>query len=124
MNLYKHWKLYFYKVMIVKIIEIKPVPMAVAKELMMKKEKEEEISYEQKLSIEHLKKFTKLSKDKALKLAEEISNVVKLSDEVLVQIVDILPQSIDELRLILASEKFSLREEEMNKILEVIRKYV
>lgn len=109
---------------LVRVLEIKPICMALAKELMLKKEKEEEISYEQKLAIEHLKKFTKLSKDKALKLAEEISSVVKLSDEILVQIVDILPQSADELRLILASEKFSLREEEMNRILEIIKKYV
>lgn len=107
-----------------KIIEAKPVPMGVAKEIMVKKERKEEISYEQKLAIEHLKKFTKLSKDKALKLIEEISNVVKLSDEILVQIVDILPQTKDELRTILATEKFSLRDEEIEKILEIIKKYL
>ena len=107
-----------------KIIEAKPIPMGVAKEIMLKKEKSEEISYEQKLAIDHLKKFTKLSKDKALKLAEEISNIVKLSEEILVQIVDILPQTKDEIRTILASEKFSLRDEEINKILETIKKYL
>ena len=107
-----------------KVIEVKPVPMSIAKEIMIKKEGENEISYEQKLAIEHLKKFTKLSKDKALKLAEEISNVVKLSEEILVQIVDILPQTKDEIRTILAAEKFSLKEEEINKILEIIKKYL
>lgn len=106
------------------IVEAKPVPMGVAKDIMLKKEKNEEISYEQKLAIEHLKKFTKLSKDKALKLAEEVSGVVKLSEEVLVQIVDVLPQTKDEIRTILASEKFSLRDEEIDKILEIIKKYV
>jgi DNA-directed RNA polymerase subunit F len=106
-----------------KIHESKPVPMAIAKEIMLTREKKGELSYEQKIATEHLKKFTKLSKEEAEKLMEEISSVTKLSDEVLVQIVDILPKTPEELRVILSMEKFSLREDEINKILEIIKKY-
>ena len=37
-----------------KVIEIKPVTMAEAKELLEKRGKEKELSYEQKLADEHL----------------------------------------------------------------------
>ncbi len=105
-----------------KVEETKPVPMAEAKEIMIKKE-EEGLSYEQKLAVEHLKEFTKLDKEKAEKLMEEISGVVKLSDEILIQIVDILPRTKEELKTITSSEKFALRDEEIDKILEIINKY-
>ncbi len=106
-----------------KVKEITPVPMAVAKEILAEREKRGELIYEQKAALEHLKKFTKLSRDKAERLMEEISAVVKLSDEVLIQLVDILPKTPEELRTILAMERFSLREEEIQKILEIIKKY-
>jgi DNA-directed RNA polymerase subunit F len=107
-----------------KIIEKKVVPMAIAKEIMLKREKKGELTYEQKIALEHLRKFTKLSKEKAENLMKEISSFVRLSDEILVQIVDIMPKTRDELRLITAMEKFSLREDEMDKILEIVKKYL
>ncbi len=105
-----------------KIEDVKPIPMGKAKEIMLKKEKEG-LSYEQKLALEHLKEFTKLDKEKALKLIEEINSVVKLSEEILIQIVDILPKTKEELKTITSSEKFSLRDEELDKILEILKKY-
>ncbi len=106
-----------------KIIESRPVPMGVAKEIMLSKNSEE-LTYEQKLAVEHLSKFTKLEKEKAEKLFEELSQITKLSPQIIVQIVDILPQTADELRVILAAEKISLKEDEMKKILETVKKYL
>ncbi len=123
-NVYKYLKKEFKRVLNMKVGEAKPVPMAIARDILSKREKEGELLYEQKLALEHLKKFTKLSPKKAESLIKEISEVVKLSDEVLIQIVDILPKTPEELRTILSIEKFSLREDEIKKILEIIKKYV
>lgn len=106
-----------------KVIEIRPVPSAQAKDVLLKREKERELGYEQKLAAEHLKKFTKLKAADAAKLLEELGGIVRMSPETAVQIANILPKTPEELRLIFARERFSLKEEEIAKILELVKKY-
>jgi DNA-directed RNA polymerase subunit F len=107
-----------------KVVETKPTSMPEAKEIMQKIEKTKELSYEQKIALEHLKKFTKLKEEDAKKCLEELSKVLRMSPETIVQIVNIMPKNPDEVRLIFAREKFSLKEEEINKILEICKKYM
>jgi DNA-directed RNA polymerase subunit F len=106
-----------------KVIETKPVSMAEAREILSSREKKKELSYEQKLAFEHLNKFTKLKPEDAKKLLEELSGVLRMSQETVVQILNFLPKTADELRMIFSREKFSLKEDEINKILEIIKKY-
>ena len=106
-----------------KILETRPISMAEAKKIITSREKESELGYEQKLAMEHLNKFTKLKPEKAKKFLEDISSVLRMSPETLVQIANLLPKNADELRLIFAREKFSLKEEEISKILEIVKKY-
>jgi DNA-directed RNA polymerase subunit F len=108
---------------IMKILNVKPVPMADAKEILLAREKEKELGYEQKLAAEHLKKFTKLKESDAKKLIGELNAALKMGPETLATIVNILPQTPDEVRLIFAREKFSLKEEELAKIIETVKKY-
>ena len=97
--------------------------MPVAKEVMVAREKKGELNYEQKLALEHLRNFTKISEKDAKKMIEEISGIIKMSPETLVQIINILPKNADELRMIFAREKFSLKEDEVQKILDVVAKF-
>jgi DNA-directed RNA polymerase subunit F len=106
-----------------KVIETKPVSMTEAKEVLSSREKRKELGYEQKLALEHLNKFTKLKPEEAKKLSEELSSVLRMSQETLVQILNFLPKNPDELRMIFSREKFSLKEDEINKILEIVKKY-
>lgn len=106
-----------------RIIELKPVGMPEAKKIMASREKKKELSYEQKIALEHLNKFTKLSPADAEKFLEELSQVLRMSDETMIKILDLMPQNPDELRMIFAREKFSLKEEEIKKILEIVKKY-
>jgi DNA-directed RNA polymerase subunit F len=106
-----------------KVIESKPVSMTEAKEILSSREKKKELSYEQKLALEHLNKFTKLSSDSATKMSEELSSVLRMSQETLVQILNFMPKTADELRMIFSREKFSLKEDEISKILEITKKY-
>jgi DNA-directed RNA polymerase subunit F len=106
-----------------KIIDTKPVSMTEAKEVLASREKKKDLGYEQKLAFEHLNKFTKLTPEEAKKLSEELSGVLRMSQETMVQILNFLPQNPDELRMIFSREKFSLKEDEISKILEIIKKY-
>jgi len=106
-----------------KVIDTKPVGMPEAKEILSKREKIKELTYEQKLALEHLRKFTKMDVDKSKKFLKELSQILRMSDETKTKILNILPQNPDELRMIFAREKFSLKDDEIKKILELIKKY-
>ena len=106
-----------------KIIETRPVSMPEAKSILVKREKVGEMNYEQKLALEHLNKFTKISEKDAQKIIGEVNEIVRASPEIVAQIINILPKDADELRMVFAREKFSLQEEEIQKILEIVGKY-
>ena len=105
------------------IIESKPVGMPEAKEIMTSQEKDKEMTYEQKLAMEHLKKFTKLKAAEAKKMLDELSAVLRMSEETKIQIINLLPKKPDELRMIFTRENFSLKDDEIKKILEIVKKY-
>ena len=71
----------------------------------------------------YLKAFSKLNKDKANKLAEEITalNNPKLKEESIIKIVDFLPQDLEDMNKILVD--VGLTDAESNAILEIIKKY-
>jgi len=106
-----------------KVIKVKPTGMPEAKKIMLSREKKKELSYEQKLALEHLNKFTKISPSNAEKFLEELSKVLRMSEETMVKILDLTPKTPDELRMIFAREKFSLKDKEIKKILEIVKKY-
>jgi DNA-directed RNA polymerase subunit F len=105
------------------VTESKPASMVEAKDILTEREKRKELGYEQKLALEHLNKFTKLSTEDAKKMTEELSEVLRMGQETLVQILNFMPKNPDELRMIFSREKFSLKEEEINKILEIVKKF-
>ncbi|MCD6576107.1 MAG: DNA-directed RNA polymerase subunit F [Nanoarchaeota archaeon] len=98
------------------------VPISKVKEIL---EEVKEKTYEQKLAYEHAKKFSKLDAKKATALIKELSNLEmrKLKDDQIVKIADILPKDIDDLKVILAKSKIQFKEEELQKILEIVKKY-
>jgi len=106
-----------------KVIDTKPVGMPEAKKVMTSREKDKELTYEQKLALEHLKKFTKLRPTEAKKFLEELSGILRMSEETKIQILNLLPKTSDELRMIFTREKFSLKDNEIKKILEIVKKY-
>lgn len=106
-----------------RVIKTKPVGMSEAREILDSREKRKELSYEQKLALEHLRKFTKLKPSESKKFLEELSRVLRMSEETMTQILNLLPKTPDELRMIFAREKFSLKDGEIKKILEIVKKY-
>jgi len=93
-----------------------------AKEILERREKKGELKYEQKNAFGHLKKFVKVEKEKIKVIVEELKKIEKLRDREAVVIVNFLPQDKDDLRAILHKEYTSFSEEEINKILEIVRK--
>ena len=98
------------------IVNKKAVTMAEVAEIVKNMEGREELK-------EFLKKFNKLTQDKALKMAEDISalNNPKIKSDDIVKIVDFMPGSSEELNKIITES--SMSEEETNAVLEIVKKY-
>jgi DNA-directed RNA polymerase subunit F len=95
-----------------------------AKEIMEKKEKEAELKYEQKNALEVLRKFAKTDSEKIKKLMEELKTVEKLRERQIIAIANFLPEDKDDLRAVLHKEYTALTPEEIEKILEIIKKNI
>ncbi len=92
------------------------------KAILSKKEKEKELNYEQKNTLDYLRKFSKLSKEDEKKLIEEFQKIGKLNERQIINFINFLPQNKDQLRLLVANERIVLSEEEMDNIIKIIKK--
>lgn len=100
------------------ILDNKSITMAEAKEILKDYDTEKA-----KASILMIKKFVKLSAEDAKKIHSEIKklNIEKLKEQDIVKIIDFLPEDAESLRKIFTGTDISLDQDEISKILEVIK---
>jgi len=98
------------------IKEEKPLTLAEVYDLVQDNEKGEEIK-------KFLKTFIKTNVEKAKKMKQELIDLdlIKLKEISIIKIIDFMPEDSSELNKILID--VSLDEEEINKILDVVKKY-
>lgn len=98
--------------------------MAEVKEILdqirLKRADEEELGYELRRAIRHAELFSKGTAEESRAMVAELMKLEKMSPEIAVKIADIRPITKDELRAIYAKERFTLSEEELNNILEIV----
>ncbi len=104
-----------------KIVSTQFVPLFEVKEMLKARSEEGELTYEQNLANEYAKKISKVSKSKGQKLLEELKEVQAIDAAFAVKIVDIMPDSLDKLRL-LVPKNFNGSDEDLNKALELVKK--
>ena len=81
---------------------------------------EEELGYELRRAIRHAEIFSKGTAEESRALVAELMKLEKMSLEIAIKIADIKPVNKDELRAIYAKERFTLSEEELDNILEIV----
>lgn len=98
------------------IVNQKPLAIAEVKDYLKDPEESKEM-------LSYLKRFTKLTKEKALSLMEEIRglNNLKIKEEEIVKVADLVPKDAEDVNKIFSD--VSLSEEEVNVILEITKKY-
>ena len=85
---------------------------------------ETELGFEQMKALEYSKSVAKLTTEKAESLVEELLAAVEKIDRAkAVKLADLLPASEGEVRAVFVKEMYSLTEDEINKILEAVKKY-
>jgi DNA-directed RNA polymerase subunit F len=94
-----------------------------AKELLVKRQKDSDLGYEQQNTLTHLEKFAKLSEDKAEKLRLELNELNILSEKQIAQLLDILPTKENLLKTVLIHDKHDLSGDQLKEILKIVKKY-
>lgn len=89
-------------------------------EIKLKRADEEELGYELRRAMRHAELFAQGTADDSRRIVEELMKLEKMTAEIAVKIADIRPITKDELRAIYAKERFTLSEEELNGILEIV----
>jgi DNA-directed RNA polymerase subunit F len=93
-----------------------PLSMGEALEYIKEEENETKV-------VEFIKKFNKLKPKEAKELRQKIESlgIIKIKPEYVVKVVDILPETAEELNKIFAD--VTLEEDEANRILEEVKKF-
>ena len=106
-----------------KILQEKIVTNSEAQEI-LGKVKEEELGEFQRRTLDYARKFSKLPADKGEKLVDELSSKLQLDRNDAIQIVNSLPKSIEELRAVLTVKGRFVSTDQLNGILEIMKRYV
>ena len=92
----------------------------------IRKEREnesKELGYELRKAISHAEMFSRLPPEKSRELVAELVKLEKMKPEIAIRIADTLPLSNDEIRSIYAKERYTLTENELKQILELVMKF-
>jgi DNA-directed RNA polymerase subunit F len=111
--------------MIVKsVLQEDLLTLAEVKELLdqirLKRADEEELGYELRRAIRHADLFARGTAEESQAMVAELMKLEKMNKQIAVKIADIRPTTKDELRAIYAKERFTLSEEELTSILEIV----
>jgi len=93
-----------------------------AKEIMKKRKDEEELVYDQKICLEYLEKVSKLTPVKLKAIIDELGKVSILKPRYIALIVNLMPDTPEEVEMIFAKERTNLKKDEIDKIVEIVTK--
>ena len=105
------------------IISSEPIPGAKVKDVLEEFSNDNELNYEQNVTLNHLARFKRYSVEDAEEIIEKLQSEFNLREKVAVHIVDLIPQDLADLRLIFAKEPGQVDKEDMEKILELLEQY-
>ena len=84
---------------------------------------EEQLGEFQRRTLEYTRKFSKIPQKEAARLTEELHTTLQLERNDAIQIVNCLPSTVEELRALLTVKGRFVSTEQLNGILEIMRRY-
>jgi len=100
------------------------VSLVEVKNILKKLEKERsELTYEQRIALEHAQAFSKLTIKQTKDLIKELKEVESIETIHAYKIADLLPTNEDALKSIFAKERINLGESDIKKILNIVKKF-
>ena len=105
------------------IISSEPIPGAKVKEILEDFSEDNELNYEQNITLNHLQRFKRYSAEDSEEILEKLQSEFNLREKVAVHIVDLIPEDLADMRLIFAKEPGQFSKEDMEKVLELLEQY-
>jgi DNA-directed RNA polymerase subunit F len=98
------------------------VPLAEVKAMLEKSQKErEELTYEQKIALEHAKRFSRVDAKTAKKIVAEVQKAFPdLEEKFAVRVADLLPQHPDDVRALFQKSRHELSEADIEKVIAIV----
>lgn len=94
-----------------------------AKKIMEERKKEGELVYEQKICLEFLDKSVKITQAQLKNMIEELSKIAILKPRYIALIINIMPDTEEEVEALFSKERTNLKKEEIKQIVEVVREF-
>jgi DNA-directed RNA polymerase subunit F len=105
------------------VIKSEPIPSSKVKEILEDFAEDNELNYEQNLTLNHLARFERYCAEDSKEIIEKLQDEFGLRPRVAVHIVDLVPKDLADMRLIFAKEPGKTEKEDMEKILEFLEQY-
>ncbi len=109
------------------ILRERLVPVAEVRRILEERKQQGELSYLQRITLEHAQRFTKISIDRAYVLIKILQKDYGISEPIANQIVNVMPKSIEELRVFFTGQKLVAvpkTDEELILILKTLLEFV
>ncbi|MFW9768067.1 MAG: RNA polymerase Rpb4 family protein [Candidatus Thorarchaeota archaeon] len=104
------------------IISEEEVTLPQVKKLLAQRGKEGELSFQQSITLEHASAFSRMAPAVSVKVVEKLMKSYDMSRSQAVQIVNIAPTTIEELKSTLSSRTTNLTDEQLIEIVDLIIK--
>lgn len=93
-----------------------------AKKILSGKGKDTKLGYEQKITLDYLRKFAVLNKSDVDNAVKELEGIGVLKEHQIVILIDLLPKTEDDVKTIFMKERTALNKEQIKSILDVLDK--
>ncbi len=105
-----------------KIIDATPITFSGAKDILAKMEKEKDLGYEQKITIEYLRTCTMLTKKDLKSTTEELSKIEGLKEHQIMALLNLLPKDETEMNTLFMKERVKPEKEKITQLTKIISK--
>ena len=101
------------------------VGLGTVKRLLTGEGAKRELSYEQRLALQHAESFSNLADETNAAILKQIQGIdERISPAVCLKIVEVMPRSSEEVRALFTKERYSLETETIEKIIALVEKSV
>ena len=104
------------------VLEESPLSIVDLKKALKGLQAEAPLSYRGEKTKTYLESFELYSEKESLDLVKKITdlNIPRLKERHIVKVIDVMPKDLDSLRLLLATDTLTIKDEDLKKILDVI----
>ena len=111
----------------IKIINEEPLTISEIKEkLELVKKRDKELNPRAQKTYDYLRTFSKLNQKKVKEIRDKVMklNIPRLKDRHVVKLIDIEPKDLDSMKIIFSGENITIKQEDLEKLLKVIKENV